>query len=59
MAAQEIIRSTTVIQHSYHLLEINLHNLAAVCFEGIPSYNIYATIDSSKHSEHVHYSGNI
>lgn len=59
MAAQEIIRSTTVTQYSYHLLEINLHNLAAVYFEGLPSYTIYVTTDSSKHSEQVHYNGNI
>lgn len=59
MAAQEIIRATTVIQHSHHLLEINLLNLAAVYFGGLPSYTIYATTDSSQHSEHVHYDGSI
>lgn len=40
ISPQEIVMSTTVVGHRYHLPEINVHNLAALYFEVIPSYVI-------------------
>lgn len=43
ISAKEITKSTRATRYSYDLLETNVHNSAAMYFDGMPSYAILCT----------------